>query len=84
MTEEARAQEANLTEFKEASAEYSVVATILLMSWCNLVSSGGSLSCNCRSQMSDTLLKNEVAVAVLIAQATAWCDFRKASSCPRI
>lgn len=41
VTVEASIREANLAEVKEASAEYSVAATILLISWCHLVSSGG-------------------------------------------
>lgn len=80
---EAKDRDANLAKDREASAEYSVAATILFMSWCKRVSSGGRRSCNCRSQINDALLKNDVAVAVLIAQAAAWCDFLNTSSALR-
>lgn len=44
------------------------------------MSSGGSLSCNWRNQSKEALLKNEVEVAALTAQAVAWCVFWNANS----
>lgn len=72
VTEDAKALDANFTEFNEASAEYSMAAIILFISWCNLVSSGGSRSWSCLNQISDALFKKDVAVAIQIAQAIAW------------
>lgn len=68
---DAKDLEENFVEVSDASAAYSVAAIILLMSWCSLVSSGGSLSCIWRSQMRAALLKKDVAVDDLIAQAPA-------------
>lgn len=44
------------------------------------MSSGGRCSWNWRNHIKEVLLKFVVAVADLMAQATAWCAFRNASS----
>lgn len=77
---EANERDANLAEAREVSAEYSVAAMILFISWCRRVSFVGRRSCSCLSLIKDALLKNNVAVAVLIAQDRPGCDFWRASS----
>lgn len=69
---DARARKANLAELRVTSAEYSVAAISLLMSWCRRESSSDALACICQSQISNVLAKKDAAVADFMAHAAAW------------
>lgn len=73
MTKDAKAREANFAVLNMASAENSVAAINLFISWCNLVSLGGSLTCSWQSQIKEALLKKDAADVSCRAPSQSFC-----------